>query len=85
MQAPVSMSTHVSHTVQRKKLPRRAEASLVNLLLLLGTLLLTHAAERPDVLRAGFGAATGRRLSVVRGAQGRVLQELSGPDAPIQG
>lgn len=54
------MSTPALRAVQRRGMPIRREASPPKLLLLLGTLLLTaHAADRPDVLRAGSGLRKG--------------------------
>ena len=54
------MSMLASYTDPRRKLPRITRASIPILLLLLGTLLLSaHAADRPDVLRAGSGLRRG--------------------------
>ena len=54
------MSMRASHAVERRRMPRKIVASLPVALLLLGTVLLAvHAADRPDVLRAGSGLRRG--------------------------
>ena len=55
------MAMSTAHADQRRRRrPRRIKASPANLLLLLGAFLLAaHAADRPDVLRAGSGLRKG--------------------------